>query len=549
MNQTSATGSSRRMMTAMFLPLFASLLSISIVNVALPAIEESLGAASADLQWVLSGYALAFGMALVPAGRAGDIWGRRGLFMFGVLLFGLASLGAALAMTPLVLNIARVFMGFAAGILTPQVIGMIQRLFSGPARGRAYGMMGTVIGVAVAAGPALGGLIIDTTGSDLGWRMTFLINVPVTIIALISIVAWLPKTLDDAEPPAATEMPTPAAEPKPAAEREAAAESGPTAPRGTAEPAEPRAATRGIARLDPLGVVLLSVAVLLLMLPFIQFRGLLGGLFGAAGVGVLVLWALWERRLGRRDADAPMVNLALFTLPSYTLNSLVLGLYFAGMPATWAVVAIYVQQGRGEGALIAGLVTLPSAVMVMLLSARVGRAVELKGPRMLVSGTLAGVVAMLFLAGAAALMGTGYGSLWLIGAALGVVGLSQALIIPSAQTLSMREVPEPMAGAAGGVAQTAQRVFTAIGIAVVTGIYFSVSADAGHQSAIVTSSLVIAALMLTSVAAALFAARQARHAAHDRQAAHDQQGAQGQREMQDPREVQDKQAAQDQQTA
>lgn len=380
MNQTSATGSSRRMMTAMFLPLFASLLSISIVNVALPAIEESLGAASADLQWVLSGYALAFGMALVPAGRAGDIWGRRGLFMFGVLLFGLASLGAALAMTPLVINIARVFMGFAAGILTPQVIGMIQRLFSGPARGRAYGMMGTVIGVAVAAGPALGGLIIDTTGSDLGWRMTFLINVPVTIIALISIVAWLPKTLDDAEPPAATEMPTPAAEPKPAAEREAAAESGPTAPRGTAEPAEPRAATRGIARLDPLGVVLLSVAVLLLMLPFIQFRGLLGGLFGAAGVGVLVLWALWERRLGRRDADAPMVNLALFTLPSYTLNSLVLGLYFAGMPATWAVVAIYVQQGRGEGALIAGLVTLPSAVMVMLLSARVGRAVELKGP-------------------------------------------------------------------------------------------------------------------------------------------------------------------------
>ncbi|MGJ9373603.1 MFS transporter [Nesterenkonia sp. CF4.4] len=495
MNQTSP--SSRRMMTAMFLPLFAALLSISIVNVALPAIEESLGATSADLQWVLSGYALAFGMALVPAGRAGDIWGRRGIFLFGVVLFGVASLGAALAMTPLVLNVARVFMGFAAGILTPQIIGMIQRLFSGSARGQAYGMMGTIIGIAVAAGPALGGLIIDTTGSDLGWRMTFLINVPVTIIALIAIVLWLPKTLDEAEAPDPDELPAAAV---PEVDRNA-----------PAAPAAP--AARGIARLDPLGVVLLSIAVLLLMLPFIQFRSLLGGLLGVAGLGVLVLWALWERQLGRRDAAAPMVNLSLFTLPSYTLNSLVLGLYFAGMPATWAVVAVYVQQGRGEGALIAGLVTLPSALMVMLLSSRVGRAVESKGPKMLVGGTIAGVVAMLSLAGATALMETPYGSLWLIGAALGVVGLSQALIIPSAQTLSMREVPEAMAGAAGGVAQTAQRVFTAIGIAVVTGIYFSISADAGHQSAIVTSSLVIAALMLSSVAAALFAARRARQAA------------------------------------
>lgn len=504
MNQTSS--SSRRMMTAMFLPLFAVLLSISIVNVALPAIEESLGATSADLQWVLSGYALAFGMALVPAGRAGDIWGRRGIFMFGVVLFGIASLGAALAMTPLVLNVARVFMGFAAGILTPQIIGMIQRLFSGSARGRAYGMMGTIIGVAVAAGPALGGLIIDTTGSDLGWRMTFLINVPVTIIALIAIVLWLPKTLDDAEAPGPDALP--------ADDASEFHQNAPAAPDASAAPdARAAPAARGIARLDPLGVVLLSIAVLLLMLPFIQFRSLLGGLLGVAGLGVLVLWALWERQLGRRDPAAPMVNLALFTLPSYTLNSLVLGLYFAGMPATWAVVAVYVQQGRGEGALIAGLVTLPSALMVMLLSSRVGRAVERKGPRMLVSGTVAGVVAMLSLAGAAALMETPYGSLWLIGAALGVVGLSQALIIPSAQTLSMREVPEPMAGAAGGVAQTAQRVFTAIGIAVVSGIYFSISADAGHQSAIVTSSLVIAALMLTSVAAALFAARRAGQAA------------------------------------
>nr|WP_255316827.1 MFS transporter [Nesterenkonia sp. Act20] len=483
------------MMTAMFLPLFASLLSISIVNVALPAIEESLEASSADLQWVLSGYALAFGMALVPAGRAGDIWGRRNLFLIGVVVFGLASLGAALAMSPLVLNTARVFMGFAAGILTPQVIGMIQQLFSGPARGRAYGMMGTVIGVAVAAGPALGGLIIDTTAADLGWRMTFLINVPVTVVALIGILLWLPKPQDDDAAASSVGADTDAG-------RESTSPDGASTGNTGTEP-------QGLQRLDPLGVVLLSLAVLLLMLPFIQFRSLVGGLFAVAGLLVLGIWAVWERRLGRRHESAPMVNLKLFALPSYTLNSMVLGLYFAGMPAIWAVVAVYVQQGQGRGALIAGLVTLPSAVMVMLLSSRVGKAVESKGPRILVAGTITAVAAMLLLSGTAALMATPYGSIWLMAAALGVVGISQALIIPSAQTLSMHDVPEQMAGAAGGVAQTVQRVFTAIGIAVVTGIYFSVTADQGHQSGIVIATLVIAALMLSSVAAAIFAAKRA----------------------------------------
>lgn len=468
----------------MFLPLFAALLSISIVNVALPAIEEGLGAGDSDLQWVLSGYALAFGVALVPAGRAGDVWGRRRFFLSGVAFFGVASLLAALAPTPLLLNIARVLMGIGAGILTPQIIGMIQRLFTGSERGRAYGLMSTVIGLAVAAGPALGGLIIDTTGADIGWRLTFLINVPVTVTALILAFLWLPRPHDDDTGPAA-------------ADTVSASGSG----------------LRGMHRLDPVGVVLLSAAVVLIMLPFIQFRSLAGAAIGAAGAAVLGGWVLWERRLGQRHAGAPMVNLALFTVPSYTLNSLVMGLYFAGMPAVWAIVAVYVQQGLGESALTAGVVTLPSALMVMLLSSSVGKRVPEHGPRMLVWGTAFAVLAMLLMAGAAALMATGYGSLWLLAGALAVVGLSQALIIPSAQTLSMQDVPERMAGAAGGVAQTAQRVCTAVGVALITGIYFTVSANSEHQDGMVVGSLVIAGIMLSSAAAAVFASRRARRPA------------------------------------
>lgn len=478
------TSHPRRMMAAMFLPLFAALLSISIVNVALPAIEAGLGASDSDLQWVLSGYALAFGVALVPAGRAGDVWGRRRFFLLGVIFFGLASLLTALAPDPLLLNIARVLMGIGAGILTPQIIGMIQRLFTGSERGRAYGLMSTVIGLAVAAGPALGGLIIDTTSPEIGWRLTFLINVPVTAAALLFAMLWLPRPEDDDAGPQA---------------QDTAAASG--------------SGLRGIHRLDPVGVLLLSAAVVLIMLPFIQFRSLFGAALGVLGAAVLLGWVLWEKRLGQRHAGAPMVNLALFTVPSYTLNSLVLGLYFTGMPAIWAIVAVYVQQGLGEGALIAGLVTLPSALMVMLLSASVGKRVAERGTQLLVWGTVLSVVAMLAVAGAAALMSTDYGSLWLLTAAVAVVGLSQALIIPSAQTLSMQDVPERMAGAAGGVAQTAQRVCTAVGVALITGIYFTVSAHGEHQDGLVVGALGIAVFMVSSVAAAVFAARRARRAA------------------------------------
>nr|WP_276543425.1 MFS transporter [Nesterenkonia massiliensis] len=462
-------------MTALLLPLFASLMSISSVMVALPAIEEGLSATSSDLQWVLSGYALAFGIGLVPAGRAGDLWGRRRMFLAGVAVFGLTSLIAAFSINPQMLNVMRILMGLGSSMLVPQIIGMIQRLFTGSARGRAYGLMSTVIGLAVALGPLIAGVLIDFAPADFGWRIVFLVNVPVVGIGLLAAFLWLPAPHDDDAPAAL-----------------------------------PPGSPRGLRRLDPIGVVLLAAAIVLVMLPFIQFQSLLGLVIGLAGAVLLVLWLVWEKRLGERDVDAPMVNLRLFALPSYTWNSAVLILYFAGMPAIWAIVAIYVQQGLGEGAFIAGLVTLPSAAMVTLLASQVGKRVERSGPAMLVVGTAAAVASMLALAAATALMDTDYGSLWWIALALGLNGFSQALIIPSAQTLSMQDVPENMAGAAGGVAQTAQRVVTAIGIAAVTAIYFLVAGDGGHQAGMQISSLVLAGIMVFSVLAAIGAARRAK---------------------------------------
>ena len=160
-----------------------ALIDVSIVNVALPSIREGLGASESDLQWVLSGYALTFGVILVAAGRAGDIFGRAPLFMAGVVVFTGASAWAGFASDPLWLNIARALEGVGSGLISPQVVGMIQQFFRGAERGRAFGIFGSVVGVSVAIGPVLGGLLIHIFGVNNGWRWVFFVNLPVGVIS------------------------------------------------------------------------------------------------------------------------------------------------------------------------------------------------------------------------------------------------------------------------------------------------------------------------------------------------------------------------------
>lgn len=162
-----------RILAVLLTVIFMSLIGVSIVNVALPTIQQDLGASQADLQWVLSGYALTFGIALVAAGRAGDIVGRGGLFIIGVGVFTAASVAAGLAPDPTWLSVARFVQGVGSGLLNPQGLGMVQHYFRGAERGRAFGYFGSAVGVSVAVGPILGGFLIELGGPDFGWRLTF----------------------------------------------------------------------------------------------------------------------------------------------------------------------------------------------------------------------------------------------------------------------------------------------------------------------------------------------------------------------------------------
>src|SRR4051794_3771009 len=171
---------------------FMVLLDVSIVNVALPSIRSGLDASASDLQWIVSGYALTFGLLLVPSGRLGDARGRRRAFMVGVALFTLSSAACGVAQSSLWLTIARLAQGAAGGLLTPQIAGIIQLLFRGKERGKAFGLFGATVGLSTAIGPLLGGLIIGGFGAKEGWRWVFYVNIPIGIAAVLLALRFIP---------------------------------------------------------------------------------------------------------------------------------------------------------------------------------------------------------------------------------------------------------------------------------------------------------------------------------------------------------------------
>ena len=181
-----------RILIVLLIPIAMALVAVSSINVALPSISSGLGATDTDLQWVLSGYALTFGISLVPAGRAGDVLGRGAFFVIGLLLFSVASLACSLAPTPEFLNVARFAQGIGAGLYNPQTMGMIQQYWRGMERARAFALFGMVVAVSVAVGPVLAGFIIQAFGPEIGWRASFLINFPLGLIGCVLALRWFP---------------------------------------------------------------------------------------------------------------------------------------------------------------------------------------------------------------------------------------------------------------------------------------------------------------------------------------------------------------------
>jgi EmrB/QacA subfamily drug resistance transporter len=413
---------------------FMTLLDVSIVNVALPSIRTDLHLGTGELQWVLSGYALTFGLLLVPAGRFGDARGRRNVFIAGLAVFTLASAAAGLATGSLFLIIARLIQGAAAGVVNPQVSGLIQQMFAPRERGKPFGLLGATIGVSTAVGPLLGGLLIQMFGAAEGWRWIFYINVPIGVVAILLGWRWIPSRAK---------------------------------------------ADRSRESLDPVGVLLLGVGVVLLLLPLVQEREWHGSakwLLVVAAVIVLAGFYGWERRFGRHAT--PVIDLELFKVRSYALGALIGLLYFAGFTTVFFIYTLFLQSGLGYTALEAGVAITPFAIGSAAAAAVGGRIINRYG-RPLVAVGLILVAAGLGATSGALHFVPGHGAGWATALPLLVAGIGSGLVISPNQTLTLAEVPVRRAGSAGAVLQTGQRIGTAVGIAAVGAVFFNRLANNG----------------------------------------------------------------------
>ncbi|MEU7302289.1 MFS transporter [Streptomyces sp. NPDC007206] len=434
---------------------FMTLLDVSIVNVALPSMQRGLDASPADVSWIVSGYTLTFGLALVPAGKLGDVLGRKPMFLAGLAFFTAVSVLCAVSPNPTWLVVARLLQGAAGGLLNPQVIGMIQQLFRGPERGRAFGLYGASIAISTAVGPLAGGLLIQAAGVHSGWRWVFLVNLPIGLVALVLGVVCLPRT-------------------------------------------GPRRAGKG---LDLVGVLLLGGAVAAVLLPMIEQEQRAASvrwwLFGLAA-GLLACFVVWET-LWRRTGRDPLVDLGLLRARSFGTGSAVGSVYFAGYTGLLLVLTLYLQQGHGYSALEAGATGLPFALGSALTSTLGGRAVFRFGRPMVVAGITA---VALGLGTTAAVVGHHpHGDIWLyvLGPLL-LAGLGSGLVIGPNQTLALADVPPARSGTAAAVLQTGQRIGTSLGTAVAATLFYNRLATAHGDFPHATSHSLYGAAALTFAA-------------------------------------------------
>jgi len=420
---------------------FMSLLDLTIVTVALPSLQRGLGSSAATVQWVVSGYALTFGLVLVAGGRLGDALGRRRMFLVALTGFVLTSVLAGAAPTGELLVAARLLQGLTAGMLTPQNSGLIQDMFRGAERGRAFGVFGATAGLSTAVGPVLGGLILAAADEQDGWRWVFFVNVPIGLAALVLASRVLPK-----QAPA----------------------SGPL-----------------LRRVDVVGAVLLGGAVLCVLLPLVQaetgWSSRLWWLFGLA-VALLAMFVHWEHWIVRHHR-APLLDPRLVRgTPGYPSGAALGLLYFVGFSGLWLVFALFFQSGLGYSPLQSGLAVTPFALGSAVSAGVAGRLVERFERRLTVLGL--GCVATGLTAAALVLrFAPADVAGWAVAVPLLIAGIGGGAVISPNITLTLESVPVRMAGAAGGALQTGQRIGAAIGTAVLATVFYAL-VPLGYPTAI-----------------------------------------------------------------
>jgi len=434
------------------------MLDTTVVNVALPAFERSLHANDSQLSWIVTGYTLASGISLIPAGRLGDRIGHKPVFLVGLAVFTLASLWCGLAQSADELVVARVVQGLGGGIYYPTVTSFIQVLYSGRARGRAFGLMGSVIGMTTALGPLLGGILIETIGVQDGWRWIFFVNIPIGVVLSVAGLALLPRG----------RVPGPQ--------------------------------RSGI---DPFGILLVAIGLVAIILPLVQSSegGWPAWTWSLVAIGAFVLagFYLWEKRVERRGR-APLVPPHLFAHRSFTGGVVNGTAFFAAFTTIFFVLSIYWQTSLGYSALETGLMMVPNSLASVIGAFLSERATHRFGRGVLVMGAGAVSIGLVWLVAVVLLVPPERTDWLTVLVPTVLIGFGTGYFIAPNTQFIVATVDPAEAGAASGVVSTVQRLGAAIGIAIVAAVFFGVSGAAGPAVGVPVAIGVSALLSLIAFA-------------------------------------------------
>jgi EmrB/QacA subfamily drug resistance transporter len=405
------------------------LLDALVTSIAAPTIQKDLGGSSSLVQWLVAGYTLAMAVGLITGGRLGDLYGRKRMFVIGALGFTAASLLCGIAANPEMLIAGRVVQGLFGAVMLPQGLGLIKEMFPPQEMGKAFGMFGPVMTISSVGGPILAGWLIHADLFGTGWRMIFLINLPLGLAAALAGMRFLPEfRLSNAT------------------------------------------------RLDLVGMLLVSAAAFLLIFPLIQGRELDWPAWTfvsmAASIVVFAVFARYESRRAGSGKD-PLVTPSLFRKRAFT-GGLVAGLaFFSGMIGLSLVFTLYTQVGLGYSPLKAGLTGLPQAIGGVIgfglamsgLQEKLGRGLLQIGTAVMAVG--AGVLGLTI-----HLVGTDV-SPWQLSPGLAFVGIGMGLTMAPFFDIVLSGVEPHESGSASGTLTATQQLGGALGSALLGTLFFN----------------------------------------------------------------------------
>ncbi|MFC4113753.1 DHA2 family efflux MFS transporter permease subunit [Nonomuraea zeae] len=408
------------------------LLDALVTTIASVTIRQELGGSDSLVQWLGAGYTLAMAVGLITGGRLGDLYGRKRMFVIGAAGFTAASLLCGVAVSPEMLIASRVLQGLFGSVMIPQGLGLIKEMFPPRELGKAFGMFGPVMTISSVGGPVLAGWLVDADFFGTGWRMIFLINLPIGLAAVLAALRFLPEyRLSNAT------------------------------------------------RLDLVGTALVSAAAFLLVFPLIQGQEQGWPVWTfvsmAASIVMFVVFGRYESRRARAGRD-PLVTPSLFRKRAFT-GGMVAGLaFFSGMMGLGLVFNLYVQGGLGFTPLQAGLTGLPQA-----LGGVVGFGLAMSGLQEKLGRGLLQIGTLVMGAGAAVLALTIHlagldVSSWQLAPGLALVGVGMGLTMAPFFDIVLAGVEPHESGSASGTLTGVQQLGGALGTAVLGTIFFNLLA-------------------------------------------------------------------------